>query len=71
MTNEATRAAIAPVSTTQSHNESTTVAESVDHEEIAALAYELWQRRGCPAESAECDWLEAEQELLGRTQEDQ
>ena len=33
------------------------------HEEIAALAYDLWERRGCPIGSPEEDWIRAEQEL--------
>lgn len=32
------------------------------HESIAALAYALWQERGCPDGSAEEDWFRAEQE---------
>ena len=34
-----------------------------DREAIAARAYELWQRRGCPRDSAESDWHEAEAQL--------
>jgi len=34
------------------------------HEEIARLAYEHWQQRGCPAGSPEVDWLHAEKKLL-------
>jgi hypothetical protein len=34
-------------------------------EEIAQLAYELWQQRGCPDGSPELDWFQAEQELAG------
>jgi hypothetical protein len=30
---------------------------------IAALAYELWHRRGCPHDSPEVDWHAAEQQL--------
>ena len=30
------------------------------HEQIAALAYRLWQARGCPENSSEEDWFEAE-----------
>lgn len=33
-------------------------------EDIARLAYALWQQRGCPSGSAEFDWFEAEQKLL-------
>ena len=33
------------------------------HQEIALLAYALWQQRGCPDGSSEEDWLKAEQEL--------
>jgi hypothetical protein len=33
-------------------------------EEIARLAYTLWQQRGCPIGSAEFDWFAAEQKLL-------
>jgi hypothetical protein len=33
------------------------------HEQIAALAYALWQERGCPEGSPEEDWFRAEAEL--------
>jgi hypothetical protein len=36
------------------------------HDEIAALAHELWQARGCPHGSPEEDWLRAETELRAR-----
>ena len=36
------------------------------HQEIANLAYELWQARGCPAGSPEEDWFEAVKELRSR-----
>jgi len=32
-------------------------------QDIAKLAYALWQQRGCPEGSAEYDWIEAEREL--------
>jgi hypothetical protein len=35
-------------------------------DEIASLAYELWQARGCPYGSPEEDWLRAESELRAR-----
>ncbi len=34
--------------------------------EIAALAYSLWQQRGCPDGTAEEDWFRAEQELASK-----
>jgi DUF2934 family protein len=33
-------------------------------EDIARLAYTLWQQRGCPTGSAEFDWFAAEEKLL-------
>lgn len=33
------------------------------HEDIALKAYELWQQRGCPEDSAHQNWLEAERQL--------
>ncbi len=36
------------------------------HDEIAALAYELWQARGCPAGSPEEDWFHAAEQLRSR-----
>jgi hypothetical protein len=36
------------------------------HKEIAALAHELWQRRGCPIGSADEDWFRAVEELRSR-----
>jgi hypothetical protein len=37
--------------------------EASSQNEIAQLAYALWQQRGCPEGSAESDWLEAEQKV--------
>jgi len=39
---------------------------SFGHHEIAALAHELWQARGCPAGSADEDWFHAVEELRSR-----
>jgi hypothetical protein len=36
------------------------------HDDIARLAHELWQARGCPAGSPESDWFEAVKELRAR-----
>jgi hypothetical protein len=33
------------------------------HDQIAALAYALWEARGCPAGSSEEDWFQAEEKL--------
>jgi len=33
------------------------------NDEIAKLAFELWQRRGCPAGSPEEDWMQAERAI--------
>jgi hypothetical protein len=35
-------------------------------ERISALAYALWQERGCPEGSPEVDWLRAEEELKAK-----
>jgi hypothetical protein len=34
-----------------------------NHDDVAALAYRFWQRRGCPIGSDQEDWFRAEQEL--------
>ena len=36
---------------------------SLDHDTIAALAYQLWMLRARPIGSPEVDWFRAEQEL--------
>ena len=40
------------------------VSEASPQEDIARLAYALWQQRGCPDGSAEFDWFLAEEKLL-------
>jgi hypothetical protein len=37
------------------------------HNDIAALAYDLWQARGCPEGSPDEDWYRAVEELRSRT----
>jgi hypothetical protein len=39
---------------------------AVDHDAIAALAYEYWLQRGCPIGSPEEDWFRAEKEIRNR-----
>jgi Protein of unknown function (DUF2934) len=41
------------------------VSEAVSEDAITALAYQLWQERGCPIGSDQQDWFQAEQELKG------
>ena len=41
--------------------------EIVSEDAITALAYQLWQDRGCPVGSDQEDWFRAEQELQDRT----
>ena len=42
----------------------TAIQDAVDTNQIiAALAYEYWQRRGCPIGSPELDWFKAEEEV--------
>jgi Protein of unknown function (DUF2934) len=36
-------------------------------EDLAKLAYALWEQRGCPYGSPEVDWLEAERNLRERS----
>lgn len=37
--------------------------QTVNQEEIARLAYALWQSRGCPDGSPEQDWFAAEEKI--------
>jgi len=39
---------------------------SCNEDGIAALAYKLWQERGCPLGSDQEDWFRAESELKNR-----
>ena len=41
-------------------------AHEANQQETAALAYELWQARGCPEGSPEEDWLRALEQLRSR-----
>ena len=49
----------APVSPSQLDDQATRA-------DIAELAYLLWEERGCPPESAQRDWLEAERTIKER-----
>jgi len=37
------------------------------HDDISALAYELWQARGCPDGSPQEDWFNASEQLRSRS----
>jgi hypothetical protein len=41
--------------------------EGVDERAVAALAYQLWQERGCHIGSDQADWFRAEQELKNQS----
>ena len=53
-----------PSSDTVEHVESGTPVTYPSHEEIAARAFELYERRGSTDQHDVDDWLEAERELL-------
>lgn len=51
------------------HNLPTTIGHRIvafGHNDIAALAYKLWQARGCPDGSPEEDWFKAAEQLRSR-----
>jgi hypothetical protein len=62
MASHAPQLAASPEATAQS------VESRSIHEQIASLAYVLWQQRGCPEGSSEEDWFKAEQKLLARSE---
>lgn len=54
----------------QLHTQAATIGHGIaafGHNDIAALAYELWQARGCPSGSSEEDWFHAAEQLRSRT----
>ena len=40
--------------------------DPVNHDQVAAIAYRIWQERGCPIGSDQEDWYRAEAELKNR-----
>ncbi len=50
------------IASTQEPKETAPPPEPI-HAQIAALAYALWQQRGCPEGSPEVDWFGAEAQL--------
>jgi len=56
--------AASAVSTISNREQRTEASETNPaHQDIAVLAYVLWQQRGCLEGTAEQDWLDAEQQL--------
>jgi hypothetical protein len=52
------------------HTQAVTVGHGIaafGHDDIAGLARELWQARGCPDGSPEVDWFHAVEELRSRS----
>ena len=45
----------------------TGLGSDLGEEDIAALAYEIWQARGCPHGSPDEDWYQAVEILRSRT----
>ena len=55
-----------PQTAVQQAIEDAGVAEIPFREQVARLAYQLWEQRGCPEGSPEEDWFRAEQELAAK-----
>ena len=55
-----------PISVTDHTSHSSETVNSTS--DIAALAYELWEQRGCPEGSPEQDWYEAERKVQSQTE---
>ena len=60
MSTQATKPAVAAETGTK------TIEAIPAHEKIAALAYSLWQARGCPEGTPEEDWLNAERTVAAK-----
>ena len=41
----------------------------LEHEQIAALAYALWEANGCVDGTADVDWQRAEEALAGKVED--
>jgi hypothetical protein len=60
----------APTPVTVSPSKSSTptdILEEKSFQDIATLAYQYWQARGCPDGSPEEDWFNAEREIQGQS----
>ena len=66
---EQSRQALEHSQDAQQHTQAATVGHGIaafGHEDIANLARELWQARGCPDGSPQEDWFHAVEELRSR-----
>jgi hypothetical protein len=67
--NELSRQALEHSQKAHQHSQEITVGHGIaafGHDEIAALAQEFWQARGCPEGSPQEDWFRAVEELRSR-----
>lgn len=67
---EHTRQALELSHDAHQHSQKATAGHGVapfGHDEIAALAHELWQARGCPEGSPQEDWFHAAEQLRSRS----
>jgi hypothetical protein len=66
---ELSRQALEDSHNAHEHAQETTMGHGVaafGHEDIAALAHQLWRARGCPEGSPEEDWFHAAEQLRSR-----
>ena len=55
-----------PTEPVESAGQTAGLEPNCNEDEVAALAYKLWQERGCPNGSDQEDWFRAENELKNR-----
>ncbi len=55
-----------PIEPAQSAAQAAGVEQDCNQDGVAALAYQMWQERGCPIGSDQEDWFRAENELKNR-----
>jgi hypothetical protein len=69
MAKEATSTALTPEHPAKKSEHPSQPAETfASHSDIAALAFQLWEDRGCPDGSPEEDWYRAEHHLTTKTE---
>lgn len=65
-----TRTAQEAVPPDASESEGLASVKPPDPEQVAALAHQYWQERGCPSGSPDEDWFRAERALNERSQKE-